>query len=182
VAARSHDDILLLAIGEPAASEFIGRAEIRFIPQQPDSQAMARYYQAADLYVHAARADTFPLTILEALACGLPVVATAVGGIPEQVRALRGFGSRTVSSACDADRATGILAPPRDPDALAAALDTLMRDTRLRGQLGLNAARDARERFDFRRQVDGYLAWYRELLHAPAARKVETPHARAAAG
>jgi glycosyltransferase involved in cell wall biosynthesis len=181
VAARSHDNILLLAIGDPAASEFIGRAEIRFIPQQPDSQAMARYYQAADLYVHAARADTFPLTILEALACGLPVVATAVGGTPEQVRALRGFGSQTVSNACDADRATGILAPPRDPDALAAALDMLMRDARLRGQLAVNAARDARERFDFRRQVDGYLAWYRELLHAPAARRFDM-RAKAAVG
>jgi len=182
VAARSQDDILLLAIGEQAAPEFIGRAEIRFVPHQPNAGAMARYYQAADLYVHAARADTFPLTILEALACGLPVVANAVGGIPEQVRALRGSGAwNTASVACGPDRATGILAPPGDPNGLAAALETLLGDVALRRQMGLNAAIDARERFDFELQVERYLAWYRQLVNSRRPRTSGTERSAQAA-
>ena len=63
------------------------------------------YYQAADIYIHAAKADTFPNVVLEALACGLPVVATAVGGIPEQI---------------DHER-TGFLVPPGDAAGMAEA-------------------------------------------------------------
>ncbi len=59
--------LLVLALGEDAPPERIGRAEIRFVPFQSSPEAVARYYQAADVYLHAARADTFPTTVLEAL-------------------------------------------------------------------------------------------------------------------
>src|SRR5262245_11563282 len=88
VADRLHGQIVLFALGEDAPPERLGHASIRFVPYQRDPRSVAQYYQAADLYVHAARADTFPTTVLEALACGTPVVATAVGGIPEQVKGL----------------------------------------------------------------------------------------------
>src|SRR5690606_497424 len=68
---------------------------------------MARTYNASDVYLHAARAENFPTTILEALACGVPVVATAVGGIPEQIVNL----SMPGSDASDAAKATGMLVP-----------------------------------------------------------------------
>lgn len=50
-----------------------------------DARLMARYYQAADVLLHAAHAEVFGLAIAEALACATPVIATAVGGIPELV-------------------------------------------------------------------------------------------------
>ena len=53
------------------------------------AETVAPYYQAADVYLHAAKADNFPRAVLEALCCGTPVVATAVGGIPEQVKGLK---------------------------------------------------------------------------------------------
>ncbi|HEX6437968.1 MAG TPA: glycosyltransferase, partial [Candidatus Binatia bacterium] len=80
-----EQNVLFLALGQEGKGERIGPAEVRFVRYQQDPEVVARYYQAADVYVHAARADTFPNTILEALACGTPVVATAVGGIPEQI-------------------------------------------------------------------------------------------------
>ena len=55
-----RQDLLLIALGEEATAELIGRAELRFIPYQSDPSTVARYYQAADIYVHAAHVDTFP--------------------------------------------------------------------------------------------------------------------------
>lgn len=141
-------ELLFVALGETAPSERIGRAEIRFIPFQSDPALVARYYQAADVYLHAARADTFPNVVLEALACGLPVVATAVGGIPEQLREGR----------------TGFLTPPGDADAMAKATWRLLGDESLRLRMCHEGAEDARKRFALDRQVSEYLAWYEDVL------------------
>lgn len=149
VAERLHGQgVLFIALGEDAPAEQIGQAEVRFVPYQKDSEAVARYYQAADVYVHAARADTFPNTVLEALACGTPVVATAVGGIPEQIE----------------DGVTGFLTPPGSAAVMADCIVTLLADDNLHRRLSHNAAETARRRFDLERQADEYLAWYQELV------------------
>jgi glycosyltransferase involved in cell wall biosynthesis len=165
----NEHSLLLLALGEDAAPEHVGRAEVRFIPFQKDPRMVARYYQAADIYVHAAHAETWGLTITEALACGAPVVATAVGGIPEQIKGLRiadcgpqiadlnGYGQ---------DEATGMLVAGGDAEGMARCIERLLADEALRRQLGQNAARDARQRFDLNRHADDYLGWYREILAA----------------
>jgi glycosyltransferase involved in cell wall biosynthesis len=133
-----------------------GRVSTVLRPYQADPASLARYYQAADLYVHPAHVDTFPSAVLEALACGTPVVATGVAGIPEQVRPL---GAATPPDA----GATGALVPPRDPGALAAAILRLLADDALRRRLSENAARDAKARFDKTRMVADYLAWYEDI-------------------
>src|ERR671918_1684959 len=102
---RSQRQLIFVALGEDAPAERIGAAEVRFVPYQKDAALVARYYQAADIYIHSARADTFPNTVLEALACGTPVVATAVGGISEQVKGLRPEDSS--ASSYGLDQATG---------------------------------------------------------------------------
>jgi len=140
--------VLFIALGEGAAVERSGRVELRFVPYQKDPATVARYYQAADVYVHAAHADTFPNTVLEAMACGTPVVATAVGGIPEQVDEAR----------------TGFLVPAGDAQALATRLMDLLSDDVRRKNMGIEAAEDACRRFDLRLQVDAYLEWYQALV------------------
>jgi glycosyltransferase involved in cell wall biosynthesis len=136
--------LVFVALGGSALLERLGQAEVRHVPFRRDPREVARYYQAADLYVHAARADTFPNAVLEALACGTPVVATAVGGIPEQVD----------------DGVTGLLVPPGDAEAMAAAIGRLLADDELRGAMGRRAADEARRRFALERQVDDYLSYY----------------------
>jgi glycosyltransferase involved in cell wall biosynthesis len=125
---------------------------------------MADYYRAADLYLHAARADTCPTTVIEALACGTPVVATAVGGIPEQVRSLAWAGQPSDQPASAADAATGLLVPPGDASALASAVAELVGDRARLERLSRNAAADAARRFDLERQADAYLSLYTEML------------------
>jgi glycosyltransferase involved in cell wall biosynthesis len=159
--------LLFIALGENGPAERIGQAEVRFVPYQKDPAVVARYYQAADVYLHAARADTFPNTVLEALACGTPVVATAVCGIPEQVKGLAslGYGSSAAPlNTYDIYEATGMLTAPGDAGTIAIGIERLLDDESLRHHLGENAAKDARQRFDLKREVDDFLRWYQEIL------------------
>jgi glycosyltransferase involved in cell wall biosynthesis len=156
-------DILFLALGEDGPSERIGQADLRFVPYQNDLRTFVRYYQAADIYLHAAKVDTFPNTVLEALACGTPVVATAVGGIPEQVKSLRPRGWSPKHSTYGPDAATGVLVPSEDAEVMAGSVVDLLSDESLRLRLGENGATEARRQFDLNRQVEEYLGWYHEI-------------------
>jgi glycosyltransferase involved in cell wall biosynthesis len=139
--------MIFIVLGTDAPLERIGQTEIRFVPYQQDPKVVARYFQSADVYIHAARADTFPTTILEALACGTPVVATAVGGIPEQI----------------ADGETGFLVPQGDSQAMAAQIDLLLRDDDLCQKMGRAAAEMARRRFNLQDTADSYLQWFESI-------------------
>ncbi|MEP6809891.1 MAG: glycosyltransferase [Chthoniobacterales bacterium] len=150
---RSSRPLIFLAIGEDAPDEQMGAsATIRFVPFMQNNARLATFYQAADLYLHAARADTFPTSILEALACETPVVATAVGGIPEQI----------------AEGETGLLTPPGDAAAMAGAIASLLDAPDRRRAMGMQAGVAARTRFGRDRMVEDYLNWFREILSRPA--------------
>jgi glycosyltransferase involved in cell wall biosynthesis len=147
-AQRSRDrDLLFLAMGEAGPPEKVGEAWVQFVPFQSNPQDVAAYCQAADIYIHAAREEPWGRSITEALACGTPVVATAVGGIPEQIK----------------DGETGFLVPKGDAEAMAVRLVCLAEDGELRRRLGKNASEDVKTRFDLERQTADYLKWYTEI-------------------
>jgi glycosyltransferase involved in cell wall biosynthesis len=77
-------------------------------------------YRAADIFITSSISDGTPVSILEAMASGLPCIATVVGGIPEWVE----------------DGVTGLLIRPRDPDAVASAIQILASDPELRTLIG----------------------------------------------
>jgi glycosyltransferase involved in cell wall biosynthesis len=91
-----------------------------------------------DLLVHPALRDPFPLALLEGMALGRPIVASAVGGIPEMLE----------------DGVSGCLVPPGDAPALAAAIAALLRDPARRTRLGAGA----RERLVTRFSLEGFAA------------------------
>ncbi len=97
------------------------------------SQAVARDYQIADAVVLPSDSEGFSNTIIEAMAFGRPVVATAVGGNPEAIQ----------------EGQTGLLVPPRDAAALAQALQKLAEDKELRERLGRQGRAQAMARFSF---------------------------------
>ncbi len=139
----SGQRVLVVAVGDEAAALGLAGVSVRFVTDL-DPKAMAQHYQAADVYVHAARADTFPVSILEALACGTPVVATAVGGIPEQIRPAQAGDVRSNRTA-GLEHATGMLVPAGDADAMADAVVALLGHDVPRHVLGENAVRDVRD-------------------------------------
>jgi glycosyltransferase involved in cell wall biosynthesis len=101
---------------------------------------------AADLFALSSRAEGYPVSVMEALALGLPVVATAVGGIPEAVRS----------------GVEGILVPPCRPDLLGGALMDLAFDPVRRAHMSLAAAERA-SLFDIRRTAGRIEAVYEEV-------------------
>lgn len=166
------DNLVFIGLGDDGPCERIGNAELRFVPYLASPAQVVPYYQSADLYLHAAHADTFPTTILEALACGTPVVATAVGGIPEQVRGLSTASGSRALNVYGPDRATGVLVPAEDAEAMATAVAATLNDESLRRRLSRNAAVDAQQRFDIACQIDRYLGVYDRVVerhHAVAA-------------
>jgi glycosyltransferase involved in cell wall biosynthesis len=92
------------------------------MPGTRTGAALRREYADADLLVLPSRAETYGMVVPEALAAGVPVLATAVGGVPEAV-------GRTASGV------PGLLVPPDDPAALAAALARWLSDAALRCHL-----------------------------------------------
>lgn len=127
-----------------------GSIEVRRVPLRVvgrlEPGGVAQWLRSADVYVHPSRADTFPSGVLEALACGTPVVASRVGGIPEQI-------------AADA----GVLVEPGDDESLANELEVLLANADRRARMAAAAEVDARARFGLERQVDAYVDLYREL-------------------
>jgi glycosyltransferase involved in cell wall biosynthesis len=159
-------DIRIIVLGGDAAGAAALRtagANVLEIGYDANPIAVARYFQAADVYLHAARADTFPTVILEALACGTVVVATAVGGIPEQIRSAP-IDAVRANALERLEHATGILVPAGDAGAFADAVLALLAHSEARCLIARNAATDARERFDSARQTESYLSWYRTII------------------
>lgn len=148
LATMIEQPLLFVALGSNGPNEQVGTIQLRFRPFVTHDEQVAAYYQAANVYWHAALADTFPMAVLEALACGTPVVATAVGGIPEQV----------------SDGETGFLVKQGDAQAMAMRTSTILRNENLRARLSTHAVETARARFDVNRQIDAYLHWYEEAI------------------
>jgi glycosyltransferase involved in cell wall biosynthesis len=104
---------------------------------------------AADLYVSSSISEGISITILEAMAAGVPVVATAVGGTPEVL---------------PTPEDGGILVPSRDPGRLAAAILSLVHDAPARAAIAAAGRRRLESAFTLDRMVDDYVRTYRRLL------------------
>lgn len=113
---------------------------VRFLGHRDDAR---EWLAGCDVYVNSSISEGVSLTILEAMAAGLPIVATAVGGTPEVV-----------------DDTCGRLVPPRDPAALAAAIGELLSDPARAKTLGAAARLRVESRFTLDHMVNEYRAVY----------------------
>lgn len=159
---REHPEATLVLAGDgeqrPALetrARELGLADaVRFVGAQPRS-AMPGWYASADVFCLPSIYEGFPLAILEAMAAGLPVVATAVAGVPEAV----------------ADGVTGRIVAPEDAAALARALLELVADPATARRMGEAGRRRVEEEFAIPRIAGAYIElWQRLLAGAGPAR------------
>ncbi len=123
--------------------------QVRFLDFQTDVRPVL---WAADVFVHVPTnfPEGTPNAILEAMASGLPVIASKVGGIPEVVR----------------DNETGLIVPPRDQESLAEAIKKLQQDKPLREQLGKQAQAWVQEHHDTHQLPERVLKVYNQIIAA----------------
>lgn len=104
-----------------------------------------RAYAAGHLVMLSSISEGFPFSIIEAMSCGRTTVSTDVGGVREAVGD------------------TGLVVPPREPEKMAAAALTLLRDDERRLELGQLSRQRVIDRFTLRRSVDAFRTIYKEL-------------------
>jgi glycosyltransferase involved in cell wall biosynthesis len=124
---------------------------VRFLGVRSD---VADILNASDVFVLSSSWEGRPMSVMEAMAAGLPVVSTAVGGVPELV----------------VNGVSGLLVPAGDAQALAEAIVQLGCDANRRAAMGNAARQTALERFDVRVMSRAYATLYLELLHSSLAR------------
>jgi glycosyltransferase involved in cell wall biosynthesis/phosphoheptose isomerase len=136
------------------------RVELRGHVSRDELPALLR---SGDVLVTVPWYEPFGITPLEAMACGVPVVAAAVGGLIDSV----------------VDGVTGVHVPPRDPERLVVALRDLLASPRRRAAMGREGVRRARELYDWNRVAASTLGVYRALA-GPARGPRRRSFARAA--
>lgn len=130
---------------EKALAEIKLEGEVLFLGIRDD---VPELLAGCDAFILSSDYEGVPLAVLEAMAASKPVIATAVGGVPELVE----------------DGLTGVLVPPRDPQALAQGILRLVKDPGLRQRMGKAAQKRALELFDIARTAREYEALYLKLL------------------
>ncbi|MGB5101926.1 MAG: glycosyltransferase family 1 protein [Steroidobacteraceae bacterium] len=145
-ARRLGDRYHLLLVG--GGSTTPGAANVTHLEYQQDGRQVARLLASCDAFVHAGDQETFGLVVLEAMACGLPVVAARAGALPELV-----------------DESVGATFAPRDPDDLARKLAALFEEDR--ESIG-RAARRRAEGYSWDSVFTRMLGRYTRLLSRPS--------------
>ncbi len=130
---------------EQQARELGIAAQVEFLGRRED---VAGLLAECDVFVLASLWEGNPLSVMEAMAAGLPVVVTAAGGVPELVES----------------ETHGMVVAPGDVPALAEAMLRVARDPALRQAMGDAGAAHARARFDYGRMVEDYEALYEQLM------------------
>ncbi len=141
---------LFVCLGRDGETRRLGHGELHFAGYVADPYLMRQYYCAADVYLHAAEAEAFGKMITESMACGTPVVATATGGIPEQI----------------VDGKVGFLCKHRDRDDMFQNVNRLLNNESMCGEMGSYAVMHVRHHFTIKRQSERFLEWFSELLDA----------------
>jgi glycosyltransferase involved in cell wall biosynthesis len=166
---RTEREVELVVIGNPRPDGRVARAIERFdlgpvvrCASGISDDELARHYAQAEVAVVPSLYEGFSLPAIEAMACGVSLVATTGGALPEVV---------------GTDGETGLLVPPDDPGALAAAIGRLLDDEELRRRLGSAGRERVLGRFTWPVTAAGTAGEYRALLEdvrgAPSARPRE---------
>ena len=141
---KNRNDILFLNIGGESEQKSDNWLDFGYVKEP---KIMAKLYSAADIYLFPTLAETFGMTIVEAMSCELPVVTFETGGVPEIVE----------------NNKTGSVVEYKNGEMLTSALEKLLDDDKLREKMSANAVQESKK-FSSERMSLEYLKLYEELL------------------
>lgn len=152
---KSDSKTKLMLIGEGQQKQEVQKEISRFslddsviFTGKVSPETIERYYQMADIFTLPSYTEGLPLVVIEAMACGLPVVVSTVGGIPELIE----------------DSVNGYLIPPKNYEKLAEKLNSLVADEKLRAKFGEKALQTVDDEFNINKKVDKLKDIYADLI------------------
>ena len=148
--------VAFLGYGAENLKDFCDESGVGELVEHLGAVSMAErigFYQKADIFVLPTYAEAMPMSVIEAMAAGLAIITTSVGGIPELIE----------------DGANGFLFSPGDVEALAEKISLLLENENIRTRLGAKARQKARAELDFK----AYAGKLRAQLSAACEREIE---------
>jgi glycosyltransferase involved in cell wall biosynthesis len=161
--ARDHNVKLLIAGSSASSPDYFAglqrlvrepqlKAGVVFAGGFPENE-LKQFYDACDVFLFANENQTWGLAVIEAMACGKPVIVSTGAGVHEVLE----------------DAKTALLVPPRNPEAIALCIELLMRDPALRRRLGENGRNFVRERFSWNRYAQDMVAVFEKAVSSRCA-------------
>lgn len=147
---KNFPESVVLILGDTFKEKIYGNITLKSINWISSEKELVNYYRASDLYLHLANAENFPLSILEAMHCGIPVVASNVGGIPEQI----------------IHEKTGFIVDSHNSAKVAQIIKRILTEDVLHNTLSSNAHIHALKYFEQNMMTNSYLAWFEKSLQS----------------
>ena len=140
-------DLVIFGTSNTNSAQYCGFTT-HFIGQVSDDNKLALLYSAASLMIVPSRQDNLPNTVLESLACGTPVVAFNIGGLPDMIE----------------EGISGYLASPFDAEDLAQGIRTVLESQSQNDEMSKSARARAEEKFPIQNMTSNYLSLYESVL------------------
>ena len=157
---KEHENVTLRIVGsgplEKKLKELIEDLRLQKnveILKNVSDEDLLRLYNSSDLFVLPSVVDSqgntegLGVVLLEAMACGLPVIGSNIGGIPDIIQ----------------DGETGLLVPEKDVNELSKSIVSLIEDEDLRERIAFNGYNMVREKFSWEKVAEGYITIYKEI-------------------
>lgn len=152
---KLHSKTKLMLVGEGQQKQEVHKEISRFhlddsviFTGKVSPETIEKYYQMADIFTLPSYTEGLPLVVIEAMACGLPVVVSTVGGIPELIE----------------DNVNGYLIPPKNYEKLSEKLSSLVADRKLRKKFGEKALKTVDDEFNINKKVEKLKDIYADLI------------------
>ena len=162
---RKRNDFLLIAVGDKASNLKSQNFSKKFIftNPTPQSEELIEYYSCADVYIQSSNIETWGLAISEALSCGLPVIASAVGAIPEQIKGFNRGNTNDPLNFYSINKANGLLFEKNNEESLYEMIMWMFFNKDKMKLLSNNARSFAKKELDINNSISQYIHYYNSL-------------------
>ena len=159
------NNLLLIVVGDNESNLESQKFSNKFIFTNPlpQSEELIEYYSCADLYIQSSNIETWGLAISEALSCGLPVIASSVGAIPEQIKGFNRGNDHDPFNFYSINSANGLLFEKNNEQSLYEMIMWMFLNKDKMKLLGKNALSFAKTKLDINNSMNKYIEYYNSI-------------------